>query len=81
MNEQLPLWRTRWYWKQICLYLLLPLNVILAAFAGLTRAGHLSPRQFDRITTVVGSLGVVACTMWINHQAKKRATAITNKEP
>jgi hypothetical protein len=73
MDEQKPLWRTAWYWKQICLYLLIPLNIVLATFAALARAGHISVRQFDRITTIVGTLGVVACTMWINHQAKKRA--------
>ena len=80
MDEQQLLWRTAWYWKRICLYLLIPLNVVLATFAALTRAGHLSVRQFDRITTVVGSLSVVACTMWINYRAKKRTTAITHKE-
>ena len=74
MDEQKPLWRTAWYWKRICLYLLIPLNIVLAIFAALTRAGHLSLHHFDTITTVVGSVSVVACTMWINHQAKKRAT-------
>jgi len=73
MDDQKPLWRTAWYWKQIFLYLLIPLNIVLATFAVLTSAGHLSVHQFDRITTIVASLAVVACTMWINHQAKKRA--------
>ena len=77
MDEQKPLWRTAWYWKQSGLYVFIPLNIVLATLAALARTGHLSTHQFDRITTVVASLAMVAFTIWANHQAKKR-TANTN---
>jgi len=72
MDEQKPIWRTAWFWKKFGLYLFLPLNIVLAVFSALTRTGHLSEHQFDRIVTIVGSLGIVAFTMGINHQASKR---------
>ncbi len=72
MDEQKPIWRTAWFWKKFVLYLFLPLNIVLAVFSALTRTGHLSEHQFDRIVTIVGSLGIVTFTMGINHQASKR---------
>ena len=72
MDERKPIWRTAWYWKKFGLYLFLPLNIVLAVFSALTRTGHLSEHQFDRITTVVASLGLVIFTMWINHRASKQ---------
>lgn len=71
MDEQKPLWQTAWYWKKLFLYLFLPLNIVLAMLATLTRTGRLSTHRFDTTTMLLTSLAVVAFTIWANHQAKK----------
>jgi len=75
MDMQRPLWRTAWYWKQICLYYLGPLLVLDGVCEALLRAGHQhpSPHQFRIISLVVGSIGVAAFSLRLNHEAKKRA--------
>jgi hypothetical protein len=71
-NEERPLWRTAWFWKQSFLYLVVPLIVALSILTVLIRTHHLSQYQFGMIRKVIVYAYPFSFTLWINHQARKR---------
>jgi len=79
MDEQRPLWRTAWFWKQVCLCYLLPLTVLLTIFAILNKTNHLSDHALhviDRwLTWFLFPVTNVAFQLWINNRAKQRTNA------
>ncbi len=78
MDEQRPLWRTAWYWKQTTVYFLLPWTIVLSILLALFKTNHISHHAYqviNRSLTPVCGVAAVVYTMWINHRASQRTAA------
>jgi len=75
MDERLPLWRTAWYWKQVCLYLVGPLILMLGALTALNKTNHLAQHKMMILSKLITLPYPFAFTVWINRRARKRAIA------
>jgi putative copper export protein len=70
MDER-SLWRMAWYWKKSCVYLFLPIGILLAVLLTLTNTGHLSRATALWIDRPIVFLDSGAFAIWMTYKARK----------